>query len=157
MFSLFFYSLLLNLFLPPSPFTSLPFILSLPPLSISPLFPSLFSLFFPPPSLPPSLPPSPREDQYMAFGLSGRRDMTFMVGADATVAWVNTQTGQANAVDYYLTGRDQVNHMHRVGSNFQRTVNSVYPGHPGGPNSCLFVEYNTGWSDLHTCVASTAI
>jgi hypothetical protein len=44
----------------------------------------------------------------MAFGLSGRSDATFMVGADATVAWVDGSSGMPNAVDYILTGRIQV-------------------------------------------------
>lgn len=38
----------------------------------------------------------------MGFGLSGRSDTTFMIGADVTIAWVDTATGTPNAVDYYL-------------------------------------------------------
>ena len=38
---------------------------------------------------------------------------TFMVGADATVAWVNSM-GMPNAVDYFLTARVQVEHTLRV-------------------------------------------
>ncbi|XP_065916176.1 protein Skeletor, isoforms B/C-like [Dysidea avara] len=45
-------------------------------------------------------------DQYMAFGISGNDTKTFMVGADVVVAWVG-QDGVANAVDYYLTSRQQ--------------------------------------------------
>ena len=45
-------------------------------------------------------------DQYMAFGISGSNTSTFMVGADVVVAWVDN--GVANAVDYYLTSRQQV-------------------------------------------------
>ncbi len=44
----------------------------------------------------------------MGFGLSGRSDSTFMVGADATITWVDSTTGSPNAVDYYITGRSQV-------------------------------------------------
>ena len=44
----------------------------------------------------------------MGFGVSGRDDSTFMVGADATIAWVDVTTGSPNAIDYYLTGRFQV-------------------------------------------------
>lgn len=44
----------------------------------------------------------------MAFGLSGRTTSTFMVGADATVAWVDGTTSMPNAVDYFLTQRVQV-------------------------------------------------
>ena len=45
-------------------------------------------------------------DQYMAFGISGNNTGTSMVGADVVVAWVDN--GVANAVDYYLTSRQQV-------------------------------------------------
>ena len=44
----------------------------------------------------------------MAFGLSGRTDSTAMVGADATIAWVDNADGSPNAVDYYITARTQV-------------------------------------------------
>ena len=47
-------------------------------------------------------------NQYMAFGLSGRTDSTAMVGADATIAWVDNADGSPNAVDYYITARTQV-------------------------------------------------
>ena len=43
----------------------------------------------------------------MSFGISGDDSRTFMVGADVVVAWVG-QDGVASAVDYYLTGRQQV-------------------------------------------------
>lgn len=46
-------------------------------------------------------------NQYMAFGLSGNPDSTFMIGADATVAWVDNAMGMPNAVDYYNTARVQ--------------------------------------------------
>ena len=42
----------------------------------------------------------------MAFGISGSDTSTNMVGADVVVAWVDN--GVANAVDYYLTSRQQV-------------------------------------------------
>ena len=42
----------------------------------------------------------------MSFGISGSNTSTFMVGADVVVAWVDN--GVANAVDYYLTSRQQV-------------------------------------------------
>ncbi|XP_065916173.1 protein Skeletor, isoforms B/C-like [Dysidea avara] len=45
-------------------------------------------------------------DQYMSFGISGDDTRTNMVGADVVVAWVG-QDGVANAVDYYLTSRQQ--------------------------------------------------
>ena len=46
-------------------------------------------------------------NQYMAFGLSGLTTQTFMIGADATVAWVDNRDGTPNAVDYFLTQRVQ--------------------------------------------------
>ena len=49
-----------------------------------------------------------RLNQYMAFGLSGSSSFTFMVGADATVTWVDSAMGMPNAVDYFLTERVQV-------------------------------------------------
>ena len=45
----------------------------------------------------------------MAFGISGDDAITFMVGADVVVAWVE-QDGVANAVDYYINERQQVCH-----------------------------------------------
>ena len=42
----------------------------------------------------------------MAFGISGSNTSTNMVGADVVVAWFDN--GVANAVDYYLTSRQQV-------------------------------------------------
>ena len=43
----------------------------------------------------------------MAFGISGSNTGTNMVGADVVVAWVD-DSGVPNAVDYYLTSRQQV-------------------------------------------------
>ena len=45
-------------------------------------------------------------DQYMAFGISGNNTSTNMVGADVVVTWINNDGPRA--VDYYLTGRQQV-------------------------------------------------
>ena len=42
----------------------------------------------------------------MAFGISGSDTRTFMVGADVVVTWINSDG--PNAVDYYLTARQQV-------------------------------------------------
>ena len=49
----------------------------------------------------------------MAFGLSSDPTRTLMVGADATVAWVDRQA-RANAVDYHLSGYIQVHGAHAV-------------------------------------------
>ena len=43
----------------------------------------------------------------MGFGLSGATDRTSMLGADATIAYVDDDTGPT-AVDYYLSGYVQV-------------------------------------------------
>ena len=45
-------------------------------------------------------------DQYMAFGISGSTTSTNMVGADVVVTWINDDG--PNAIDYYLTSRQQV-------------------------------------------------
>ena len=50
----------------------------------------------------------------MSFGISGDDTRTNMVGADVVVAWVG-QDGVANAVDYYLTSRQQVKNLIRIG------------------------------------------
>ena len=42
----------------------------------------------------------------MAFGISGSDVSTNMVGADVVVTWINDNG--PNAVDYYLTRRQQV-------------------------------------------------
>ena len=42
----------------------------------------------------------------MAFGISGSTTSTDMVGADVVVTWINDDG--PNAIDYYLTSRQQV-------------------------------------------------
>jgi len=42
----------------------------------------------------------------MSFGISGDDTRTFMVGADVVVAWIDDDGPEA--IDYYLTGRVQV-------------------------------------------------
>lgn len=44
----------------------------------------------------------------MAFGVSRSTDRTDMLGSDCTVAWMNTDDGTANAVDYLLQARSPV-------------------------------------------------
>ena len=46
-------------------------------------------------------------NEYMGFGLSGATDRTSMLGADATIAYVDDDTGPT-AVDYHLSGYVQV-------------------------------------------------
>ncbi|KAF4521057.1 hypothetical protein B566_EDAN008129 [Ephemera danica] len=43
----------------------------------------------------------------MAFGLSGDLERTQMIGGDAVVAWVDRDTLQGNAHDYYLDSKSQ--------------------------------------------------
>ena len=45
--------------------------------------------------------------QYLGFGLSGSDTQTLMLGADATIAWVD-ENGMAQAQDYYLGNYVQV-------------------------------------------------
>ena len=52
-------------------------------------------------------------DQYMAFGISGTSDTrTEMVGADVMVTQINDD--ELNAIDYYLTNRQQVRLLCKV-------------------------------------------
>ena len=51
-------------------------------------------------------------DQYMAFGISGSDARTDMVGADVVVTWMNDDG--PNAIDYYLTNRQQVRLLCKV-------------------------------------------
>lgn len=46
----------------------------------------------------------------MGFGWSGSTIDTEMVGADVTIAWVDSADGAPNAQDYYLTQRSPVGH-----------------------------------------------
>ncbi|XP_034178877.1 LOW QUALITY PROTEIN: DM13 and DOMON_DOH domain-containing protein skeletor [Osmia lignaria lignaria] len=47
------------------------------------------------------------DGQYMAFGLSADPNRSLMVGGDAVVAWVDKQTLQGYAVDYFLDAKSQ--------------------------------------------------
>nr|XP_012143915.1 PREDICTED: protein Skeletor, isoforms B/C [Megachile rotundata] len=47
------------------------------------------------------------DGQYMAFGLSADPKRSLMVGGDAVVAWVDKQTLQGYAVDYFLDAKSQ--------------------------------------------------
>ncbi|XP_025266940.1 protein Skeletor, isoforms B/C isoform X2 [Camponotus floridanus] len=45
--------------------------------------------------------------QYMAFGISPDIEKSIMVGGDVTVAWVDKQTLQGYAIDYFLDAKSQ--------------------------------------------------
>ncbi|XP_077271953.1 DM13 and DOMON_DOH domain-containing protein skeletor isoform X4 [Temnothorax americanus] len=45
--------------------------------------------------------------QYMSFGLSADTERSEMVGGDLTVAWVDKQTLQGYAIDYFLDAKSQ--------------------------------------------------
>ncbi|XP_071633807.1 protein Skeletor, isoforms B/C isoform X3 [Temnothorax longispinosus] len=45
--------------------------------------------------------------QYMSFGLSADTERSVMVGGDPTVAWVDKQTLQGYAIDYFLDAKSQ--------------------------------------------------
>lgn len=47
------------------------------------------------------------DGQYMAFGLSADSERSRMVGGDAVVAWVDKQTLQGYAIDYFLDAKSQ--------------------------------------------------
>lgn len=45
--------------------------------------------------------------QYMSFGVSADTERSAMVGGDVTVAWVDKQTLQGYAIDYFLDAKSQ--------------------------------------------------
>lgn len=51
-----------------------------------------------------------REDQYMAFGLSGEDGRSAMVGGDIVVAYYDPQERTFHAEDYYMSATAQVCH-----------------------------------------------
>ncbi|EDW84281.2 uncharacterized protein Dwil_GK13233 [Drosophila willistoni] len=46
-------------------------------------------------------------NNYMSFGISPNKNISQMIGADAVVAWVDPETGNGFAQDYYLDGKAQ--------------------------------------------------
>ncbi|XP_017001355.2 protein Skeletor, isoforms B/C isoform X1 [Drosophila takahashii] len=46
-------------------------------------------------------------NHYMSFGISPSKNISQMIGADAVVAWVDPQTGNGFATDYFLEGKAQ--------------------------------------------------
>ncbi|XP_017874479.1 PREDICTED: protein Skeletor, isoforms B/C [Drosophila arizonae] len=46
-------------------------------------------------------------NNYMAFGISPNKNISQMIGADAAVAWVDPETGNGFAQDYFLEGKSQ--------------------------------------------------
>lgn len=51
------------------------------------------------------------KNRYMGFGFSGSSTHTSMVGADATIAWVDNDMGRPYALDYFLSQRTQVSSL----------------------------------------------
>ncbi|XP_043479485.1 protein Skeletor, isoforms B/C isoform X1 [Leptopilina heterotoma] len=47
------------------------------------------------------------DGQYMSFGLSGEAEKSVMIGGDVVVAWVDKQTLQGYAIDYFLNAKSQ--------------------------------------------------
>jgi len=50
---------------------------------------------------------STEPNNYMSFGISPNKNISQMIGADATVAWVDPETGNGFAQDYFLEGKAQ--------------------------------------------------
>ncbi|XP_071440906.1 protein Skeletor, isoforms B/C-like isoform X1 [Hetaerina americana] len=48
-----------------------------------------------------------REDEYMAFGISGEKGKSSMVGGDVVVAFYDQEKASFRAVDYYMTSKAQ--------------------------------------------------
>jgi hypothetical protein len=49
-----------------------------------------------------------REDQYMAFGLSGEQGRSSMIGGDVVVAFYDSERGTFRVEDYYMSATAQV-------------------------------------------------
>ena len=49
-----------------------------------------------------------REDQYMAFGLSGEQGRSYMIGGDVVVAFHDSDQGIFHVEDYYMSATAQV-------------------------------------------------
>ncbi|XP_023219736.1 protein Skeletor, isoforms B/C-like [Centruroides sculpturatus] len=47
------------------------------------------------------------DKEYMAFGLSGKEDIAYMIGSDIVLVYYDKSKLQANAVDYYITSKAQ--------------------------------------------------
>ncbi len=45
--------------------------------------------------------------EYMSFGLSGQIDRNTMIGGDVVVAWIDQETLNGFAYDYYLDAKSQ--------------------------------------------------
>ena len=45
--------------------------------------------------------------EYMSFGVSGEVAESVMIGGDPGVAWIDEDTLEGHAVDYYLTDKSQ--------------------------------------------------
>lgn len=52
-----------------------------------------------------------REDQYMAFGLSGEQGRSYMIGGDVVVAFYDSERGIFRVEDYYMSATAQVRHL----------------------------------------------
>jgi hypothetical protein len=52
-----------------------------------------------------------REDQYMAFGLSGEQGRSYMIGGDVVVAFYDSERGTFRVEDYYMTATAQVQYF----------------------------------------------
>lgn len=88
-----------------------------------------------------------REDQYVAFGLSGSEGKPEMIGGDVVVIAYNNRTGKFIAVDYYMSGYAQCDGMkgvcpdERVGGKNDAVLldgerkNGVTTGRPGSSGS----------------------
>ena len=52
-----------------------------------------------------------REDQYMAFGLSGEQGRSYMIGGDVVVAFHDSERGAFRVEDYYMSATAQVRNL----------------------------------------------
>ena len=70
-----------------------------------------------------------REDQYMAFGLSGEQGRSYMIGGDVVVAFYDSERGTFRVEDYYMSATAQVillaSSISTFGSNFEISMEVV--------------------------------
>ena len=59
-----------------------------------------------------------REDQYMAFGLSGEQGRSYMIGGDVVVAFYDSERGSFRVEDYYMSATAQVSHPVNINNYF---------------------------------------
>lgn len=66
------------------------------------------------------------KSEYMSFGLSGQIDQNVMLGGDVVVAWVDHDTLNGYAYDYYLDAKSQCAGTRGTCPDYKLQVKFVY-------------------------------